>query len=432
MAVLDTPRRVCECECRVLMSSGARAAGAVVCLCGLPGAGKSTLARHVLAVGAERLRAALRVQGLRLWHLCFDDALAALQKEAGASDFDPELWHRARELALHAVHALFLFRSGTKALEAIARSSMAGNAEAASCIDIVLLDDNMHYRSMRRAYYKVAREAQLAFCTICLPLPVVEAVARDARRSPPHHVGRATIEVMAEALQWPDPDRFPWEGTAIRLEHWQVSEPAADVLSTIRGTVTEREDGGASSQMLAAAPSTAQPLDVLPPPAPLPALPSPPPAPSAPLAPALDTLDASAVAPARSEISISVWEIDFWEALASAVASPVEAEPTTGIEAAARAVLASASAAVTAESAVHQFDLRLRRHVTAQMKAHEGLALGPPQRTAFAKLVAERKKEALQTCKRRLAELAVAEDADADRVMDAIEQQFAMGLRVAS
>jgi tRNA uridine 5-carbamoylmethylation protein Kti12 len=414
------------------MSSGARAAGAVVCLCGLPGAGKSTLARHVLAVGAERLRAALRVQGLRLWHLCFDDALAALQKEAGASDFDPELWHRARELALHAVHALFLFRSGTKALEAIARSSMAGNAEAASCIDIVLLDDNMHYRSMRRAYYKVAREAQLAFCTICLPLPVVEAVARDARRSPPHHVGRATIEVMAEALQWPDPDRFPWEGTAIRLEHWQVSEPAADVLSTIRGTVTEREDGGASSQMLAAAPSTAQPLDVLPPPAPLPALPSPPPAPPAPLAPALDTLDASAVAPARSEISISVWEIDFWEALASAVASPVEAEPTTGIEAAARAVLASASAAVTAESAVHQFDLRLRRHVTAQMKAHEGLALGPPQRAAFAKLVAERKKEALQTCKRRLAELAVAEDADADRVMDAIEQQFAMGLRVAS
>lgn len=410
----------------------ARAAGAVVCLCGLPGAGKSTLARHVLAVGAERLRAALRVQGLRLWHLCFDDALAALQKEAGASDFDPELWHRARELALHAVHALFLFRSGTKALEAIARSSMAGNAEAASCIDIVLLDDNMHYRSMRRAYYKVAREAQLAFCTICLPLPVVEAVARDARRSPPHHVGRATIEVMAEALQWPDPDRFPWEGTAIRLEHWQVSEPAADVLSTIRGTVTEREDGGASSQMLAAAPSTAQPLDVLPPPAPLPALPSPPPAPPAPLAPALDTLDASAVAPARSEISISVWEIDFWEALASAVASPVEAEPTTGIEAAARAVLASASAAVTAESAVHQFDLRLRRHVTAQMKAHEGLALGPPQRAAFAKLVAERKKEALQTCKRRLAELAVAEDADADRVMDAIEQQFAMGLRVAS
>jgi tRNA uridine 5-carbamoylmethylation protein Kti12 len=414
------------------MSSGARAAGAVVCLCGLPGAGKSTLARHVLAVGAERLRAALRVQGLRLWHLCFDDALAALQKEAGASDFDPELWHRARELALHAVHALFLFRSGTKALEAIARSSMAGNAEAASCIDIVLLDDNMHYRSMRRAYYKVAREAQLAFCTICLPLPVDEAVARDARRSPPHHVGRATIEVMAEALQWPDPDRFPWEGTAIRLEHWQVSEPAADVLSTIRGTVTEREDGGASSQMLAAEPSTAQPLDVLPPPAPLPALPSPPPAPPAPLAPALDTLNASAVAPARSEISISVWEIDFWEALASAVASPVEAEPTTGIEAAARAVLASASAAVTAESAVHQFDLRLRRHVTAQMKAHEGLALGPPQRTAFAKLVAERKKEALQTCKRRLAELAVAEDADADRVMDAIEQQFAMGLRVAS
>jgi len=413
-------------------NNAARAAGAVVCLCGLPGAGKSTLARHVLAVGAERLRAALRVQGLRLWHLCFDDALAALQKEAGASDFDPELWHRARELALHAVHALFLFRSGTKALEAIARSSMAGNAEAASCIDIVLLDDNMHYRSMRRAYYKVAREAQLAFCTICLPLPVVEAVARDARRSPPHHVGRATIEVMAEALQWPDPDRFPWEGTAIRLEHWQVSEPAADVLSTIRGTVTEREDGGASSQMLAAAPSTAQPLDVLPPPAPLPALPSLPPAPPAPLAPALDTLDASAVAPARSEISISVWEIDFWEALASAVASPVEAEPTTGIEAAARAVLASASAAVTAESAVHQFDLRLRRHVTAQMKAHEGLALGPPQRTAFAKLVAERKKEALQTCKRRLAELAVAEDADADRVMDAIEQQFAMGLRVAS
>ena len=114
----------------------------------------------------------------------------------------------------------------------------------------------------------------------------------------------------------------------------------------------------------------------------------------------------------------------------TAMASPVEAEPTTGIEAAARAVLASASAAMTAESVIHQFDLRLRRHVAAQMKPSEGLALGPSQRTAFAKLVAERKKEALHTCKRRLAELA--EGADADTVMDAIEQQFAMGLRVAS
>ena len=376
---------------------------ALVCLCGLPAAGKSTLARHILVVGAGRLLSALGAPGVRLWHICFDDVFAALQREQGAADFDPELWHRARERALLTVNAYFLKRAGTTALEAVASCASAGNTDDASCIDVLLIDDNMHYRSMRRAYYKVAREAQLAFCAICLPVAIEEAVARDARRQPPHHVGRVTIEVMAQALQWPEPERFPWEGVAIRLEEWSV------------GTQPPMSTASAAPSVDEAA-ATANGSDGR---GEVTALPTPcPPPPSAPTAAA-----ATPPAPAAS----APWEASFWRELAEAIEEPVEAEATTGIEAAARAMLASASAAETAESVVHQFDLRLRKIVTAQMKSAEVLSLGGKERAAFAKLISERKKEALFSCKRQLA---LSEEGESDAAVDTIEQQFAIALRV--
>lgn len=371
----------------------------LVLLCGLPAAGKSTLARQLLSDGASELRKRLKLPGVRVWHLCFDDVLARLQAERGATGFDPELWHEARARALSATRAhlgeaaiaaraartqvpgsSLLMRTAAGCREgmgtaaagegvgaagtsegvgvgsssggliaaskdistagdgAIPTSSAARRALAptaldglAACsadgepsasrgwFDVVLVDDNMHYRSMRRAYYRVAREARASVCTLCLPIDTASAVARDAERPEPHRVGQSTITMMAETLQWPEPEKHPWE----------------------QGSIT-----------------------LAPPPAPL--------------------------------------ESDkLWDALAQAATRLVAVEPMTGAEAEARAALLAAAAAQTAESALHQLDLRLRKAITAHMRSGETQALPAAERAALGKLLSERKTAALQACKRR-------------------------------
>ena len=79
---------------------------ALLLFCGLPAAGKSTLARRLLIEGPRLLHEQLEARGVRavrVWHICFDAVLEALQIERGATDFDPILWRESRDLVLAAV-----------------------------------------------------------------------------------------------------------------------------------------------------------------------------------------------------------------------------------------------------------------------------------------------------------------------------------------
>ena len=363
--------------------------GGLVMLCGLPAAGKSTLSRRLLEHPAH-LREALNVPYVRVWHLSFDAVLARLEAERGARGFDPQLWHEAREHAFAVVrsHCERLGRAGDGAssvsstpaaptavpatpaapaapaspaapsapasLAALATSATDGLAATDSeCFEVLVLDDNMQYRSMRRAYYRLARDHRLGLCTLCLPLSTEEAIARDAQRAEGEHVGAATISLMAEALQWPDPERQPWEAGVVRL--------------------------------------------------------APPPAPPA---------DAWSVA----------------AQLAACLSAPVAAE---AVDVAARAADFAASQQQTAESAVHQLDLRLRKAIASHLQSGAAKALAGPARTALAKRLGERKKEALLAARVRTADgsgaaagrAVTCDSADGvDASVDALEQLFVSSL----
>ena len=86
---------------------GLMASSAIVCLCGVPAAGKSSLARYLLARRPDKLRVALLVPAVRLWHICFDEVFLQLKRESGSEEFDPEVWHRARKRVLQAVETYF-------------------------------------------------------------------------------------------------------------------------------------------------------------------------------------------------------------------------------------------------------------------------------------------------------------------------------------
>ena len=241
------------------MADGARAAdpaprGALVLLCGLPGAGKRTLASRLLTEGPTELRALLpsAPRALTVWVLSFDAAYEHLS--SGAEGFDPALWHASRERINAAVAHLFAPRPAEAFADSAFADSVRAHSDDGSLSDgslrdessrddsfslirqlaqsrteeateggigarrfhVVVLDDNMQYRSMRRPYYRLARDLHLSICSIAITVPLSTALARNAARRA--KVPEATLVHMAEVIELPDPVRHPWEKRPMLLE----------------------------------------------------------------------------------------------------------------------------------------------------------------------------------------------------------------------
>ncbi|KAL1499903.1 hypothetical protein AB1Y20_012586 [Prymnesium parvum] len=209
--------------------------GVLVLLCGLPAAGKSSLAAWVVAHARELARRLRR--GVTVRHVSFDAVMAAVEAEAGAAEFDPALWHEARER--------------------VRRARTARWGRGAPRLEVVLLDDNMHYRSMRRAYYQLARRAALGLCTVCVPVDVELAVARDAARPAAARVGGATIRMMAAALEWPRPEVHSWERHAVTLaDGWDASLLWDTLAAAASAPISSAEVDAAARAAAAAASAT--------------------------------------------------------------------------------------------------------------------------------------------------------------------------------
>ena len=181
-------------------SDDAAPRGALLLFCGLPAAGKSTLARQLLVDGPEQLLQHLAPRGVRavrVWHICFDAVLEALQSQRGTDEFDPVLWRESRDLVLAAVGAFFAAAEPRLELPCAVHSEACGD-ECAPCMHVLVLDDNMHYRSMRRTYYRLARDARVAVCTLGLPISLELALARNAPRPAEqgHHLAGATASAL--------------------------------------------------------------------------------------------------------------------------------------------------------------------------------------------------------------------------------------------
>ena len=115
----------------------------LVVLCGLPGAGKSTLARAIIAEAPPHAAVV---------HVEFDAFL-----ERG--EWSPEAWQKSRAAALDAV-----------------RSALRGSAS------IVVVDDNNYYASMRAELRRLAVAAGADYVLVWLCARLDVALARNAQR----------------------------------------------------------------------------------------------------------------------------------------------------------------------------------------------------------------------------------------------------------
>ena len=241
--------------------------GALCVLCGLPGAGKSTLAAHLLESAPRELSRALG-RRVRVWHVCFDTVVEALETERGASAFDPEIWHDARRLVLASTRRHFsaadasAARPATRPLPQLGRCAPADDEDGAAPFELVVLDDNMVYRSMRRAYWRVARDLGLGYATLACRAPLDVALARNAGRAAP--VAEATVRHMAEVIEWPESGgAHAWEAHVPHDEPAGVPwAPLARALSAPPPPSAEPSAEASSSAAAATAASAAHTLDL--------------------------------------------------------------------------------------------------------------------------------------------------------------------------
>ncbi|NWY63522.1 PSTK kinase, partial [Erithacus rubecula] len=204
--------------------SGGGARVGLCLLCGLPAAGKSTLARGLSRRLPQR-------PGWACALLAYDELIPP--EAFGPREPSALLpgWKRSRRQLLHCLEGLLraLLTGAPLAapaqpgcerfLRCCRRQGLLPAAErgpgAASRPLVLLLDDNFYYQSMRYEVFQLARKYSLGFCQLFLECPVECCLQRNRLRSDP--VPEQTIQLMAKKIEMPDLRKNTWEQHSLIL-----------------------------------------------------------------------------------------------------------------------------------------------------------------------------------------------------------------------
>uniref|UniRef100_A0A8B9QGS3 Phosphoseryl-tRNA kinase n=1 Tax=Apteryx owenii TaxID=8824 RepID=A0A8B9QGS3_APTOW len=228
-------------------AAGRRRVGLCV-LCGLPAAGKSTLARALRHRLPRRQR----------WDcalLTYDDlippeAFGPPAPEAGLAGQTPLLsrWKLYRhELLQYLEHFLQALINGDRLSAPPSRTESTWESFVACCegqgllssqgpdagachylTDVAtsrplyfILDDNFYYQSMRYEVYQLARKYSLSFCQLFLECPLEWCLQRNHLRS--HPLPDQTIYLMARKIEMPDLENNAWEKNSLILKSFECT-----------------------------------------------------------------------------------------------------------------------------------------------------------------------------------------------------------------
>eukprot|EP00731_Ephydatia_muelleri_P020422 Em0013g149a len=199
--------------------------GCLVLVCGIPGSGKTTLAQEL---SGHYSPAIWRVTCL--FHSAAHDFLYPLDlRVIQIQDVDQfnlrEARHEFNDCLRHLLHVnsiglhsnppdcfqpmsshkwdkLVQWLTDHKFADSAGKFSFSGNVA-------VVIDDNLHLRSMRYEYYQMARDYGLGFVEIYLQCPLATALTRNAQRSLP--LPPSTVKRLEETAEPPDPEGHRWE-----------------------------------------------------------------------------------------------------------------------------------------------------------------------------------------------------------------------------
>lgn len=184
----------------------------VLCLVGIPGSGKSTIARAIIELnkqsGSHNLSSHIdETDGSRFDDIIlidYDDlttkqlTLRNDNSRSSCSSFDSiEAWRNSRVVALQKLK---------DSLSTHFTSSTDDNSNL-----LIILDDNFHLRSMRREIYRSCQEiierhpqAQIGFAVLFCSAPLAACFQRNDLRSGKERIPRDVINRMAMGIEQPD------------------------------------------------------------------------------------------------------------------------------------------------------------------------------------------------------------------------------------
>ncbi|XP_031676798.1 LOW QUALITY PROTEIN: L-seryl-tRNA(Sec) kinase-like [Oncorhynchus kisutch] len=227
-------------------------------LCGLPAAGKSTLAQALNSHSVQRgWRSAVisyddlipgdafnvkevedeedipRSQTQTEWKCHRQAVLRCVEQflQSPTEQLPPIIYQinrDARSRLLHAAQACGTPAGSSQACGTPVGSSQvcgtpAGSSQAyPSPSDrpppplVILLDDNFYYPSMRYEVYQLARKHSVGFCQVYVHCPVESCVRRNQLR--PQPLPSDVIVEMAKRMEPPNPQRNSWEQNSVTLD----------------------------------------------------------------------------------------------------------------------------------------------------------------------------------------------------------------------
>ncbi|KAH9491522.1 hypothetical protein Btru_032279 [Bulinus truncatus] len=84
---------------------------------------------------------------------------------------------------------------------------------------LIIVDDNMHLRSMRYEYYKLARAKGAGYCQIFMEISPENALVRNSQRPGDHKVANDVILRMAKTFEIPDRSKNSWEKFSMTIPY---------------------------------------------------------------------------------------------------------------------------------------------------------------------------------------------------------------------
>ncbi|KAM3912600.1 L-seryl-tRNA(Sec) kinase [Leptodactylus fuscus] len=218
-------------------------------LCGLPGAGKSTLARQLQT----------RHKPFTAVIISYDDVMAddafkedsvleyrdvSCQSENPAGS-KTSLWKQHRQQLLQCLEHLIITLLTCSALKPLSGKTeeiwnrfvqcMESQGFISSGVDsefnglsinvtsspvCFILDDNFYYQSMRYEVFQLARKYSLGFCQLYLHCPIDSCLQRNNKRQ--NRVTNRTMILMDSKLEKPNPEKNTWEKDSLMVDSSDV------------------------------------------------------------------------------------------------------------------------------------------------------------------------------------------------------------------
>ncbi|XP_011409618.1 PREDICTED: L-seryl-tRNA(Sec) kinase-like [Amphimedon queenslandica] len=191
----------------------------ILLLFGIPGSGKTTLSRELVLrkssqEHSDQHRETKSTQ-FDIVHICMDDYYPTDEREGSEKNSDEFInddfdWKQYRHIVTENIDE---YLSGKSNVMFSTGGEIKVEGEKNEVIKLLIIDDNLHLRSMRKEFVQIARKYTCGFALVYLSCQLDSAIKRNSTR--PFPVPHQTIVNIYQRIE---PPQENWERHAITID----------------------------------------------------------------------------------------------------------------------------------------------------------------------------------------------------------------------